>query len=89
MVPRPLYFTTLCVFRNLHFFMFRMYFLKKTVLCTIMQFGSVINNILVHNPVEQIINIRLIMVTELKYNILKVSNQKSTITNFLFEQFRQ
>ena len=33
-----------------------------------MKFGSVINNILVHNSVEQIINIELIMIMESKYN---------------------
>ena len=32
-----------------------------------MEFGSVINSILVHNSVLQIINIRLIMVMESKY----------------------
>ena len=32
-----------------------------------MKFDSLINNILVHNPMEQNINIRLIMVIESKY----------------------
>ena len=48
--------TLLSVFRNLHFSCLRSIF-SVTILCTIMKFGIVINNILVHNPV----NIRLIM----------------------------
>ena len=39
-----------------------------------MKFVSVINNILMHNPVEQIINIKLIMVMESKY--IKNAHQK-------------
>ena len=49
-----------------------------------MEFGSVINNILVHNSVGQIINIRFIMIMESKYNVLKFSTQKSIITYLIF-----
>ena len=38
------------------FLMFK-YIFSETILCTIMKFSSVINNILVHNPVELMDNI--------------------------------
>ena len=87
MVPRPLYFSTLRFFRHLLFSCLRCISKNKTILCIIIQLGSVINNILVHNPVKQIISIKFIMVMESKYNILKISTQKS-IMYHLFEQFR-
>ena len=48
-----------------------------------MKFGSVINNILVRNPVEQIINIRLNLLWLWCQNILKISTQKIVIKYFL------
>ena len=47
-----------------------------------MKFGSVLNNILLHNPVELNINIGLIMVMESKY--IKISNKKEIIIAYLF-----
>ena len=53
-----------------------------------MKFGSVINNILVHNSVKQIINIGLIMIMESKYNKSFHPEKYNYIFNF-FKQFRQ
>ena len=58
-------FTSL-VFRNLHFSCLKC-ISSENILCTIIKFRSVVNNILVHNPVEQIINIMLIIVMDSKY----------------------
>ena len=47
-----------------------------------MKFGSVLNNIIVHNPMEQIINIRLIVVMESKY--IEIFQPKKIIITYLF-----
>ena len=57
-------FTFLC-FRNLHFFMFKMHFLKNYSMYN-NEIWQCDHNILVHNPVKQITNIRFIIVMESK-----------------------
>lgn len=47
---------------------------SETILCSVMKFGIVINNIIVHDPVEQIILYRPIIVKRSKYvNIIYCS----------------
>ena len=67
---------------NTHLFMFKMHLLINHYTCTVMKFGSVIYNIRVLKPVEQIVTIRLIIVMESK--ILKISTQKIIITYLFF-----